>query len=471
MAQDSNPYTLYAHQGQTLEPACKGSYGIFAGCGTGKTLIGIELAKYFKAHPIHSGRTLVVAPLSLVHTAWADDLKKFAPELKAASVWAKTPKQREKVLAAATGADVVVVNYESFGKIFAWAKKQGFDVLLLDESSRAKDHRAKITKMLTIFSRSIPRVYPMSGTPMPNNAMEIYPQMDMVKPGLLGSDFWQFRAAYFKPWGQVGNRIFDWRPLPGSVEAIMKKIRPHATFIKKEDCLDLPAKTFEVRKVFMPDDLREAYETMVEEKVLPLLDGTQVLSVSAIAEIMKLREITSGFIVDARGKTHQLSAYKVNLLQEVLEEIGQNQAIIWAQFRRDISEIKEALGDKAVLAWGGMNPSDLVGNVDAFKAGKAQYLIAHPKTVGHGTTLTNCNYAVYFSLSYSHEEFAQSQDRIHRIGTRWPCTYIMLLAENSIDEIIYRALIRKEAMSNAALNHLREKARKTQRHGQRAAHL
>lgn len=461
----TKPYALYAHQKLVLDKARHNSYGIFMECGTGKTLVGICLAKHYKSFPVRSGRTLVVAPLSLLFTAWADDLKKFAPELKASIAWGRTPKQREKALALATKADIAITSYEGFKKAGLWARQQNFDVLIIDESSKMKDPRTTISKMLTTFSRSVPRVYPMSGAPAPNNLLEIYPQADVIKPGLLGGNFYQCRAKFFAPHGLINGHAFDWRPLPGSTEAILEKLKPCASFIKKSDCLDLPEKVFVVRKFTLDPQTREAYDTMVRDKVLPLTDGQAVMSVNALAELSRCRQLASGWVYDHQGQAHGISDHKLDLLREVLDEIGPSPVIIWVQYREDARQLERALGDQAVLAIGNMTPGELTGNLDAFKASKVRYLIAHPRTIGHGVTLTNCSCVIYYSISYSLEEFLQSQDRVHRIGQTSKCTYFTLLAEDTVDEPIYKALTRKEESARAIVNYLREKTRKTKQHG------
>jgi len=447
-------YTLYAHQHLILEPSLKASHLVAAEPGTGKTLVGIELAKHFKAHPIRTGKTLVVTQLSLVESAWMEDLKKFAPELKVANLWASTPANRKKVCndALKRNVDIMIVNFEGFKKLMPWLAAQRFDALIIDESSALKSPKTDITKSLVAFSYGVPRSYPMSGTPMPNSALDIYHQVQIVKPGLLGHNFYQFRARFFQPTGYQG---YQWKIIPGCLEQIMQTIQPYASFIKKEDCLDLPPKVFTVRKHVMSPELRRAYDQLIRDKLLPLVEGHAVMALNVLSEIMKLRQLTSGWAYDEQKQVHNFSPGKLNLLTEVVEELGANQAIIWVQFRHDATKLKNELGARATVAIGGMNPTDLKFALDEFRAGRYQFLIAHPQCVGHGVTLVNASYAIYYGLSYSLEEFLQSQDRIHRIGTPRKCTYISLLAEDSIDEVIYAALNRKEQMANAALSYLR----------------
>lgn len=443
----------YQHQKVLFDRMLPASHLVGAECGTGKTYAGLAIAERRAANPTRSGKTLVVAPLPLLEAAWMSDAQKFCPELKVSNLWGRNAAARRKKCEAAADADVCLINYESFKLIERWLNEQDFDNLILDESTRIKN-QVKTARVIVKFARSIPYVYPMSGTVMPNGYLDLFNQVDVVKPGILGVDFWQYRGRWFIAHGQnrQGHK-FDYRPRAGAEEEIMNLVKPHATFLAKKDCLDLPEKVFVTRKYVMPKPLRDAYDTMVKDKILPLVEDREAIGSNTLAEIMKLRQLTSGWTYDTLKNHYVFDQSKAELLDEVLEEIGNQQAIIWVQFRHDAQQLAHRLGALKII--GGMNPKELQENIRKFSQGEVQYVVAHPATIAHGVTWTNCSYCVYYSLSYNLEHWKQSQDRIHRIGTTNKCTYVSLLAENSIDETIYRALNRKETMSHAALEYLK----------------
>ena len=426
--------------------------------GCGKTAVGLKLAEYRKAHPVRTGRTLVIAPLSLLELAWEADRSVFTPGLTLANLWAPTPKKREKALQDAARADICVVNPEGFRKIMSWCEQQRFDNLIVDESSMLANPRAQITKAVMRFSYNVPFVYPLSGTPMPNTPLDIYAQIHICDHGILPGNFYRFRAVYAYPAGYMG---YEWRVSPESRERLMRDIASRTIFIAKDDCLDLPAQTFVARRVYMSSDQRAAYDKMLKDKILPLLDGKEIIASNVLTEIMKLRQITSGWLYDENKRVYNFTNTKQAVLDEVLNEIGCNQAIIWVQFVHDAEQLTNHLlnarapGSTAKIV-GGMKPSDLKAQVEAFKAGTYRYLVAHPKTIGHGVTLTNCRYAIFYSLSYSWQEFKQSADRIHRISQHHPVEYFALLCHKSIDEAIYRAVRNKQSMNDAARDFVRE---------------
>lgn len=446
---------LYPHQQHAIDLMRNKSMLLAAEPGVGKTAVGLKLAEHFKANPIRSGRTLVVAPLSLLEGAWAADCAKFTPGLKFRNLWAPTPLKRKKLLADTSG-DIFCVNAEGFKRITNWCQAQRFDVLIVDESSCLINPRAQITKLMCQFAPTIPRVYPLSGTPTPNSPLDIWAQIYICDQNILGSSYWAFRSLYAYQTGYMG---YDWRVTPEARAQLMQAITPRAIFLSKEECLpNLPSQTFMVRHVYMDQDQRQAYDRMLRDKILPLIGDRVATAPNILAELQKLRQICSGWLYDANHQTYNFSDSKARILDEVLNELGDRQVTIWAEYRHDISEIQKRLGNKATHAMGGMNPDDVQAALNTFKGGEKQYLIANPQTLGYGHTLTNCCYTIFYGLSYSWQRYKQACDRFHRISQTNPVFYIHLLCKKSIDEAIYRALQTKEDMARAAMSYLRENA-------------
>ena len=183
-----------------------------------------------------------------------------------------------------------------------------------------------------------------------------------------------------------------------------------------------------------------------------MLQDKTITVQTKLASLMKLRQITSGFLIDTddNSATSKVHSEKTKELWAVLEELGDNKAIIWVNFKQEVHDIEELLKSKGksyVTAYSGTR--DVDASIRAFKDDTAQYIIAHPKTLKYGVTFTgesmkkNCTYAIYYSMSYSYEDFYQSKDRINRKGQTQGVTYIFLVAENTVDEDIYDAIVKK----------------------------
>jgi len=456
---------LFKHQQKGVELSRKGPKAFFWDCGTGKTLTALNIIKEHKAKGF--GPALVVCPLSIIDAAWIEDCKKFTPELGIISLWSKKPQDRLQRLS--VSADVFVCNYETFKSLWPAIQQKRFKVLIIDESSKMKCPTSQITRailaMAGIKTRGkkgktypavtpIPYRYVMSGTPAPNDKSEYWSQCKFITgPGnfVFNDNFYAFRSRYFysKPLGRTGVNLWFFKP---DMETEFKDaIAQVANVVAKEDCLDLPDQVHEVRQVRLSDPERKAYNQLKNELVLRFKDET-VLASNALTEVMKLRQLSSGFCYGEEG-THVTGTSKLKELKALLEEIGDHQVIIWCNFKYEIQMLLDEFKGNSMALWSGTPDRDSA--IKIFKDRGYQYLIANPQSAAHGLTFTNCNYAVYFSMNYSYELQKQSEDRIHRIGQHNKCTYYYLLAEQSVDKMIYDAVRRKGELSRNVLYYLK----------------
>lgn len=137
---------------------------------------------------------------------------------------------------------------------------------------------------------------------------------------------------------------------------------------------------------------------------------------------------------------------KIKELFAVIEEIGDKPIIIWINFHWEqikiCHELHKKFGENSVVTLSALT-KDKDESISAFKEGRARFLVAHPASGGHGLTLTNCSYQIFFSIGFSSELMLQSKARIHRAGQKEKCTYVYILAENTIDEDIYKCVNKK----------------------------
>lgn len=470
---------LYRHQLDALELAKCGNIALFHDCGTGKTLTALHIITHFKA--MGQGPALVVCPLSIIEAAWIEDCKRFTPELTIVSLWHKpsTHKRKNQLRTLAEDHDIYVANYETFKSLYPHICAKGFGVVFVDESSKMKNPKSQITQALLslagIKCRSskyktdeiIPCRYPLSGTPAPNKQSEYWAQVKFVTgPGYkcFNDNFYAFRNRYFHaiPLGMTGQKMFKFRE--SMLTEFMNAMNPVTHIVCKSDVLDLPLQVHQIRKIYLSSSERKAYDTLKRDMILRHGNDT-VLAQTALTEIMKLRQLTSGFAYGEDGATVQVGKSKLTELKALLDEIGNNQVIIWANFKAEIALLFKELVDCDAL-WSGSH--DRNKTIRDFQNGNTQYLIANPQSAAHGLTFTNCNYAIYYSLNYSYELQKQSQDRIHRIGQDNKCTYYYFIADNTIDEIVYKAVQQKSDLSRTVLSYLRTGTYATERRLQTA---
>jgi len=427
---------LFRHQKSALSLAYMfDSYALFMEMGTGKSLVAVKLMELRKP-------AMVVAPLSTLESVWVNEIKKWS-SLTCVNLW-------QNLDALDKDYDVYITNYEHFKKIKNIDK---INMLVIDESAKLKNHKSGITKHLLSFKDTVKHKLILSGKPAPNGLMEYWGQMAFVNHELLGDNFFRFRNKYFYSSGYGGYLYVAYS---GAKEAIMKQISKQAYVIKKEEAVDLPERTFETRLIEMDKLQRDKYDEMWKLNILEYKNHV-ALGANELAKLMKCREITSGFVISENGFVVEISKSKFNELKAVLDELDHDrQVIIWCQFHKEIEQLKAEFGDDATTLYGAMKQKDKEQAIKDFQDGKYRILLAHPLSGGHGLTFVNCSYVIWYSLSYSAEQFDQANDRVHRIGQLNKCTYILLLARNSIDEIIYKALQKKERMAESCLKMLKK---------------
>ena len=416
---------LYKYQKDVINKALNNEgYGLFLDTGCGKTICGLEIAK-------HLGKTLILCPLSVIETAWVEDCNNFYPELKIINCWGSSKSERIKLLN--SEADIYVMNYESFKILKHIISNMDFKCMIVDESSVMKNMKSQITTDIMSMIDIIPRRFVLSGTPNPNSNLELFPQIKFVQPELFGISYLGWQATYFTQ--DLANPHY-WYQTDENKEKLFARLSEGSVFLKKEDCVDLPPKVFEVKRFELGKEQKMYYDDMIRD----IQDNINEWSkFEFTAKLMKLREIVSGFVINKDGSITDFDTNKDKLLESAFEEIGDKPVIIWCQFQHEVDKLAEKYNGVALTS----KTKDRDSIIRQFKNGEIKRLFTHPKLLGKGLTFVNCTYNIYYSLSFSYEEFRQSQDRIHRIGQDNKCTYIILQGKNTIDEKIYNCLKRK----------------------------
>lgn len=450
------PANMMEHQGKAVLKAINyDRYGYFHDTGCGKTYTGIEIFKQKKV------RSLVVCPLSIIEVAWMEDLQKFAPDVKAVNLWSLYKKERTKIgrvklEKALREGELFLVNFETFKTKVDDLKRIGFKMLLVDESSKMKDARSQITKMLHAFGDDMDYCYLFSGTPAPNNELEYWSQIRMIDPLLFGQSFYSFRNNFFNSFGFGG---FKWGMKPEKRDEFLRLLGSVSEVVEKNDVLDLPERTINVRKVYLSKKELDAYKEMENDLIIELED-MEVVAENAAVKMMKLREGSSGFFIAEDGNIFETGQSKLNELMSLLEEIGRHQVIIWTQFQYEAQKICEKLkklGHSVSRVDGTVKDQETKNqNVRDFISGKSKYIVAHPKSLGHGVTLVNCHYNIYFSMSHSYEMQYQSGDRIYRKGQVHKCADYFLVADRTIDSKILYALNNKKKVVQEVFEYLKK---------------
>ncbi len=459
--------TLMRHQQLGREIAkYQDRYAFFYDTRTGKTPLSLAIMyDDIVANPSH--KWLVVCPLILIENAWIPDAAEFIPEIKIVSCHASTPAKRIERIN--SDANIYVTNTESFVKYREYFDKLHLTGCIIDESSDMKSPKSKVSKELVDFAQTLKRFYLLSGTPAPNGEQEYYMQLKAVDYYGIQQSYTQFKEHYFV--NMSYNPQFEKLALrPDKKDELFSLIRQYALYVDKEDVLTTPGRTFHEVEFEMPPELKKHYNKLKNELYIELGDGLQITAPSTAAKLNKLNQVTSGFVIDTqavkenkfynedRTELYNLSGYRFAKLIDLLGEIGDEQVLIWANYKAEFKIIREALGDTCRCVYGETSITEKNEAIRLFKEGKIQYLIANPASADKGLTLTNAHISIYFSLNWSYELFKQSMERIYGDIKKQPkhCDYYVMIAKGTIDRVLYSDVLQgKGRASYAVLNHLK----------------
>ena len=315
-----------------------------------------------------------------------------------------------------------------------------------------------------------------SGTPAPNTESEYFPQMKFLSDRILGDNFYKFRNKYFQMHrgkeivpGAVFNKAtlsemfksgYKYEFNPALKNEFFNCLKPWCHMVKAKDCLDLPEQVDEYRLFEMGGEQLRVYNEMKTQYIAEIKHEIKdkpsdfVVANIILTKMMKLRQVTGGGVIDENEKVHFIGKNnpKIDMLLDIVEECGQEQIIIWAQFRFEVEMIVKELYKigKVSELHGGIPQDDRIKHIDNFINKDTMFLVAHPKSAGFGLTFVNCRYSVFFSMSYSYEDYEQCRARIHRKGQIHKCLYFHLIAARSVDEEVLAVCQRKATSQEVA---------------------
>jgi len=228
---------------------------------------------------------------------------------------------------------------------------------------------------------------------------------------------------------------------------LSEKLKPFSYRVLKDECLDLPAKTYMKRIITLTPEQQKIYRQM-KQLALAEMNGKVITTASALTQLMRLHQITCGHFKADDDSIQPIKNNRLSQLLEVLDEL-EGKAVIWAHYQFDVQTIVKAIkkeyGERSVVTYYGLTPNDIrQTNLERFQTkDETRFLVGTPQTGGYGITLTAASTMIYYSNGYDLEKRTQSEARIDRIGQKFPMTYIDILAEDTVDERIVKALRKK----------------------------
>jgi SNF2 family DNA or RNA helicase len=449
----------FAHQSKALEMSWnKEVFAYFMEMGTGKSKVLIDnICMLYNAGKINGA--LIIAPKGVYKNWFDSEIPNHMPDYieKKLGLWRTDPNAKELKPLFSTGAElhILIMNVEAFstkkGVLFAHKFLSCHNALIgIDESTTIKNPNAKRTKSILSLKPLSKFRRILTGSPVTKSPLDLFSQCQFLDSWLLNqSSYYAFRTRYavcrkINVSGRQVEIVVGYRNLG----ELSEKVKPFSYRVLKDDCLDLPPKTYTKRIIELSDEQKKVYKTM-KEKAIAFLNGKMVSTATVITQLMRLHQITCGHFTSDDGDVQEIKNNRIDQLMEILEEV-EGKAVIWAHYRYDIKKIVEAIskkyGENSVVTYYGDTSTDdrqkAITKIQD-KDSSVRFIVGTPQTGGYGITLTGASTMIYYSNGYDLEKRQQSEARIDRIGQEKPMTYIDIIAEGTVDDKIVQSLRKK----------------------------
>jgi SNF2 family DNA or RNA helicase len=411
----------FAHQRTTAEFLTLHRRGFcFNEQGTGKTGSVIWAADYLMNIGMIR-RVLVLCPLSIMQSAWVNDLFKFA--MHRTVTVAHSYDRKKRIEAVNADSDFVICNFDGLEIIKDAVNQNDFDLIVVDEANAYKTVSTKRWKALQSIIKADTWIWMLTGTPAAQAPTDAYGLARIINPSGVPRFFGSFKD-------QVMQKItnFKWVPKPRAEDIVHQVLQPAIRFTK-EQCLDLPDMTYVTRDVPLTKQQMQYYEH-IRKHMTTIAAGEEITTVNAAANLNKLLQLSCGAVYSDSGEVVSFDASnRIEALKEVIDEAS-HKVIVFVPYRHAIQLVNEELtksGYSCEIVNGEVSVNKRTDIFNRFQTQPdPKVLIIQPQAASHGVTLHAANVVIYWSPVMSVETYLQANARVHRAGQRNPCTVVHL---------------------------------------------
>ena len=433
--------------------------GLFLDMGLGKTVTTLTAVKELKYNRFEVRKVLVIAPKKVAEGTWSREADKW-DHTKMLRVSPVLGSQAKRIKALNTPADIYIINRENVCWLVDYYKNDWpFDMVVVDESSSFKSHKAKRFKSLSSVSGHIERMVLLTGTPSPNSLADLWSQVYLIDGGQrLEKRYTHFREKYFDPGQRNGYVVFNYNAKPGSENAILSRIADICISMKASDYLQLPDVVDHEIPVVLDSKAAKAYYELEKQMVLQLPEDDEEISVASAAALSnKLLQFANGAVYDDDHNYYEVHNCKIDAFLELIESLQGKPALVFYNFQHDKARILKAL-EKSKLR---VRELKTAADEDAWNNHEVDILLAHPASSAYGLNLQEGgNHVVWFGLTWNYEQYTQANARLHRQGQTEKVIIHHLICSGTRDEDVMQALKRKEDVQEWVMQSLKARIKK-----------
>lgn len=409
------------------------------------TSISNLLFDSFKVHKV-----LVVAPLRVARDTWPQELEKWSHLDHL--IWSvAVGSEAERKAALLKKADIYIINRENV----QWLVEDSgipfnYDMVIIDELSSFKNHKAKRFKALMKVRPHIKRVVGLTGTPTGNGLMDLWAEFRLLDMGKrLGRFIGKYRDDYFIPDKRNGQIIFSYKPLPFAEDAIYRQISDITISMKSTDHLKMPELISSEYPVKLSEPEKKRYEELKRDLVLQL-PGGDITAANAASLSGKLSQIANGAVYSDTQEIIRIHDRKLDALEDLIEAANGKPVLVAYWFRHDLERITERLQHNKIK----FSRLDSSESIRSWNNGELPVALIHPASAGHGLNLQQGGSTlIWFGLTWSLELYQQTNARLWRQGQTENTVVVQhIITKDTIDRRILKALREKNSTQAALIN-------------------
>ena len=404
--------------------------------GLGKTSITLTAINdlLFDSFEVH--KVLVIAPLRVARDTWPAEIEKWE-HLRDLHYSVAVGTEQERIAAFRIPADIYIINRENI----QWLIEESgipfdFDMVIIDELSSFKNHQSKRFKALMKVRHKIQRIVGLTGTPAGNGLMDLYAEFRLLDMGeRLGRFIGQYRDMYFIPDKRNGMVIYSYKPQPDAEKRIYDKISDITISMKAADNLKMPNLISTECVVELSEKQKEKYDELKKELVLTA-DENEITAANAASLSNKLSQMANGAVYSDDKTIIEIHDKKLEALEDIIESMNGKPVLIAYWYNHDLERIKKRFNVREIKS---------SKDISDWNSGKIPIAVIHPASAGHGLNLQNGGSTlVWFGLTWSLELYQQTNARLWRQGQKNTVVIHHIIAKDTIDEDVMKALQLKE---------------------------
>lgn len=412
--------------------------------GLGKSVITLTAIYELMLNRFEVNKVLVIAPLRVARDTWPSEIEKWE-HLKGLTYSVAIGTEAERLHALRTPAHVYLINRENIDWLIT---KSGipfdFDMVVIDELSSFKSYSAKRFKSLLKVRPRVKRIVGLTGTPSGNGLMDLWAEFRVLDMGeRLGRYITHYRNRFFVPDKRNQQMVFSYKPIPGAEDKIYRLISDITISMKSGDYLKMPECIINEVPVSLSDEEWSIYDDFREDMVVSLKDD-EIDAVNAASLSGKLLQMANGAVYNEEKEVVHIHDRKLDALEDLIEGANGKPVLIAYWFNHDLERIKERFPVREIK-----NSKD----IKDWNNGEIPVAVIHPASAGHGLNIQfGGSTIIWFGLTWSLELYQQTNARLWRQGQNNTVVIHHIIAKNTIDEDVMKALRKKEKVQSALID-------------------